>query len=286
MRLVHLSDLHHQLDWHRHPLARSGWRGLLGRFELHGLGRLARFADAQRRIEQILDDLHALGPDHVVLTGDLTSLGDEDELGLMEELLRPFLRDDRLTVIPGNHDRYTDTPAARRFERLFGTRSDLPEYATAGGYPFVRLVGADLALIGLDSTRVGALSQYFVGRLGRPQLAALRSLLDDPRLSGRTLLVLSHHGPLGPAGAFHWRQSGLLDAAELLEVLHGRPTVLLHGHSHDRYWHRAAAHRPHIFAGGSSTEQGGEGYWLIDVDAHDELDAQHLRPGRLLVDPK
>ena len=142
---------------------------------LHRLGRLKRFAGVDERIRRLVDSTLALEPDHVLLTGDLTALGDETELREVRALLEPLIAQRRLTLIPGNHDRYTDAPGQRTFERVFGDllRSDLPGHADGQGYPFVKLLGKSHALIGLDSTRVPSLGNYFFGRLGPAQLAAL-----------------------------------------------------------------------------------------------------------------
>ncbi len=279
-RIAHLSDLHHQVDWRERPLHSSGWRGAIGRFELHGMGRLKRFWGVGDKIRRLLDRVAGHGPDLVTLTGDLSALGDADELAFVRELFQPLIAQGRLALIPGNHDRYTDHPSSRGFERVFGDllQSDLPELADASGYPFVRLVGEKLAIVGLDSTRVGAITQYFFGRLGKAQLEALERVLEHPKLEGRTVLVLSHHGPLGPAGEFHWAESGLLDAGALLKALHGRPAVLLHGHSHRRYWHKHRGPRPHVFGGGSSTEPGSEGFWLIELEDHRSVEARPVGP--------
>ena len=286
MRLVHLSDIHHQLDWRGRALWSTGWRGAPGRFELQALGRLARFAGAEAQLDQLLDDLHALSPDHVLLSGDLTALGHDDELGRVQELLSPLLRDGRLSLVPGNHDRYTDGAGRARFERHFGEamRSELPELADERGYPYVRFLGASAALVGLDSTSVRGWTHYFFGRLGKAQLAALGEVLDHPAMADRTVLVMLHHGPLGPHGRPDWRESGLLDARELMQVLAGRRVVLQHGHSHHRFWHRAKGDRPHIFGGGSSTEPGRAGYWVVEVDDHRCLEGRRYLPGRKPVD--
>ncbi len=284
-RIIHLSDVHQQLNWGTRSWSSSGWRGAPGRFELHGLGRLARFEHAQARIEQLVDDLHALQYDHAVLTGDVSALGHEDEVGRVQELLAPLIKAGKLSVIPGNHDRYTDHPGARVFERFFKPVTDWPEYAGPEGYPWVRVMNDTLAVVGLDSTRVSGWSHYFVGRVGRPQLHALDRLLSDPRLVGRTVMVLSHHGPLGPSGKFHWNHSALIDAAALTRVVAAHHAVLLHGHSHDRYWHRRDARRPHVLSGGSSTEPGREGYWSIELDDHVTLEATRYLPGRGLAPP-
>jgi hypothetical protein len=175
-------------------------------------------------------------------------------------------------VIPGNHDRYTDSRGSA-FEVVFRDllTSDLPELADERGYPFVKLVGEHHALVGLDSTRVQGWSHYVVGRIGVEQLRRLARVLEDPLLAGRTVLLLAHHGPAGPSGAFDWNESGLIDAAALLRTIEHRPVVLLHGHSHHRFWHRARPGRPHLIAGGSSTER--PGFWEVHVDDHRALEA-------------
>src|SRR5215468_11374249 len=174
--------------------------GAPGRFELHVLGRLRRFLGVEQRIARLVEQVLSLAPDRVLLTGDLTALGDRDELLHARALLEPFIAAGLLVVIPGNHDRYTD-PRGSAFEVVFGDllRSDLPELADERGYPFVKLVGERHALVGLDSTRVKGWSHYVVGRLGVPQLRRLSRVLEHPLLAGRTVLLLVHHGPAGPS---------------------------------------------------------------------------------------
>jgi 3',5'-cyclic AMP phosphodiesterase CpdA len=271
LRIAHLSDLHHQIDWEQRSLWSSGWRGAPGRFELHALGRLRRFAGVEHRIARLVDQVLALAPDRVIVTGDLTALGDEDELRRARMLLDPFIAAGLLVVIPGNHDRYAARGGA--FEVVFRDllTSDLPELADEHGYPFVKLVGERHVLVGLDSTRVQGWSHYVVGRIGVAQLRRLAWVLEHPLVAGRTVSLLVHHGPAGPSGAFDWNESGLIDAAALLDTIRGRPVVLLHGHSHHRYWHRARPGRPHLIAGGSSTER--PGFWEVQVDDHRALEA-------------
>jgi 3',5'-cyclic AMP phosphodiesterase CpdA len=280
-RVVHLSDIHLQLDWRRRSLLSSGWRGAPGRLELHGFGRLRRFAGVSDKIRRLVDQVLRAEADHVLLTGDLTAMGDERELHEARLMLEPLIRTKKLALIPGNHDRYTDAPHARRFERIFAQElsSDMPEHADAHGWPYVRLVSQDLAIVGLDSTRVRGWSQYVIGRLGRAQLQALKRVLDDERLNKRTVLVLSHHGPFGPHRKFTWSESGLLDARAFIETVRERNVIVHHGHSHRRYWHRAHGSAPHVFGGGSATDRGTEGFWQLELDDHRRVDARMLKPG-------
>lgn len=253
-----------------------------GRLELHTLGRLHRFASAMTAWNRILEDIDHLDADHVIFTGDLTAMGDGLEFEAVHASVRHLTLEGRLTVIPGNHDRYTDRPGERHFERVFAEQiaSVMPEHADETGYPFVRFVGDNVALVGLDSTRVPGWGQYVLGRLGSNQLAALTRILDDPRLAKRTVHVLSHHGPLSPDGRREWLESALIDGPALLSALEGRDVMLHHGHSHVRSWQQAGDERPHLFGGGSSTEPGREGYWMLDVEDHRTLEAAHFRPGR------
>jgi 3',5'-cyclic AMP phosphodiesterase CpdA len=272
LRLAHLSDLHHQIDWEKRPFWSSGWRGAPGRFELHALGRLRRFAGVEQRIARLVDQVLAMAPDRVIVTGDLTALGDEDELRRARMLLEPFIAAGLLVVIPGNHDRYTDARGGA-FEVVFRDllASDLPELADERGYPFVKLVGERHALVGLDSTRVQGWSHYVVGRLGDAQLRRLARILEHPAMEKRTVHLLVHHGPAGPSGDFDWNESGLIDAEALLHTVRHQPVLLLHGHSHHRYWHRARQGRPHVIAGGSSTERAG--FWEVQVEDHRSVEA-------------
>lgn len=79
MKLAHLSDLHLGERPEHVPAARALVRSVLE--------------------EEI---------DHVVVTGDVTHEGRIDEYELWLEVFEPLLREKRVTVVPGNHDRAGD----------------------------------------------------------------------------------------------------------------------------------------------------------------------------------
>jgi hypothetical protein len=192
-----------------------------------------------------------------------------------------------LSVIPGNHDRYTaHAMRERRFERHFGDllATDFPARVGPHGYPFARVVGSDLAVIGLDSTRLAPVPGLSFGQLGADQLRALSRLLEEPELRDRWLAVLVHHAPLHRDARPDRMAHGLWDGAELLRMLAGRACSLHHGHVHHRYWHRAAPGRPDVFNGGSATMEGDEGYWLIERGPHG-LCAEMRAPKIVPVEP-
>src|SRR5690606_4759743 len=123
-----------------------------------------------------------------ILSGDLTALAVDAEFeGALQALGELAAKPERLTVVPGNHDVFT--PGSRRkgrFESWFGhlLGSDLPALQVEGPWPLVRLVGEDVAVVGLNSARVPFLPGLAAGRVGRRQLAALEKICAHPSLRG------------------------------------------------------------------------------------------------------
>jgi 3',5'-cyclic AMP phosphodiesterase CpdA len=270
MRFLHFSDVHVTQDYFRMPFRKLGWRRLMAMFELSVGGRARRYARSAETVSHIVSERTRHGVDHLILSGDLTAYATHWEFQRAREALGGLAEDpSQLTVIPGNHDVYT--PGAyntRRFEKYFGhlLQSDLPQYAREGPFPFVRLLGEEVAIVGLMSARVPPVPGLSFGLLGRTQRSALRDLLEDPKLRHRAVLVVVHHAPVAPSGRKDHLLHGLLDADALLRLCPGERFAVLHGHIHQRYHHPATQTRPHTFGAGSSTEAGHEGYWIIDVE--------------------
>lgn len=269
-RVVHLSDLHLQADTSGLSVADIGLHRAIPRIELEQLGRGRRFDGAGPRLARVAEELDALAPDAVLVSGDLTALALECEFHAAHDVLAAFAGPRRpVFAVPGNHDRYApEGPRSRLFEDHLAhlLASDLPAYADRQGYPFVRFAGPELAVVGLDSTRVPSYAGYLFGRLGDDQLARLDALLGDPALAGRTVVAMVHHAPLDASGRRNPIRGGLLDGARMLELLAGRCAALLCGHVHERYRVAAGESRPELFCAGSATEHGGEGYWVIELE--------------------
>ena len=59
------------------------------------------------RSKKLVDQISEMKWDHLVISGDITQLSLESEFFLARETLDPLLKDkSRVTIIPGNHDRY------------------------------------------------------------------------------------------------------------------------------------------------------------------------------------
>ena len=196
-RLVHLSDLH--------------------------FGASPRL---EARTAAVVDDLVARNVDHVVVTGDMTEHGTNEEFERFCRVFEPLAQRRRLTVIPGNHDRLGD---------------DVAEL-TMGGQR-VRVERRDgLHLVLVDSTRTNPGFAFVAhGRLDDTDLAAIDRALRQAA-PGSLVCVLLHHHPLAMPHE-SWLEAlgdrvGLpfgqaLDRGEALVALaRGRADLVLHGHRH------------------------------------------------------
>jgi len=268
LRVLHISDVHVDV-----PLARMPLRGFIGKRLIGGanlvLRRHRHFADATQKLAQVARFADEQGVDVVVCTGDYTALGTWPELAAARRAIEPLVAGRRgFVTVPGNHDVYVpDTTADARFERCFGDllKNDWPEHATSDGWPRVQLYDSCLAIVAVNSARPNPQPWRSSGRIPEAQLRALRSVLADARLVGRTVLVATHYAPLRPDGTPDRANHGLENADQLLAICGHAPRVaILHGHIHWRF-HRPGA--PHLFGAGSTTHEGREGLWLFEVGA-------------------
>ena len=183
-------------------------------------------------LEDMRVDLRAQAPDHLAVTGDLSTIALTSEWrSALSWLDLSGVAPDAISVIPGNHDAYVPAVlATREFERLFAPyqTSDLDRDGEAAHYPFVQ-IREPLALVGVSSAvATGDLGAW--GRIGEAQLARLEAILKAPELRGLTRVVLIHHPPvLHKEG----EQRNLRDRAELAAVLaRAGAELVLHGHDH------------------------------------------------------
>lgn len=159
-----------------------------------------------------VDEINALNPDFIILTGDLTNKGYYNEFEKVIEYLELF--DAPLFAIPGNHD-----------------------YRNLGGETFDELVGEgswklskedELLVIGLNT----ALSDINEGAVGKPQRLWLDNQLDEAVINDMFSIVAMHHHIL-PIPKTGRERNILLDAGDVLKILidHEVDMVLV-GHKH------------------------------------------------------
>ena len=188
LRLIHISDIHF---WRFafNPLHLMSKRLLgMGSLVVH---RARKFR--LERIEQVVHRVLSLAPDHILITGDLTTTALPSEFAVARRSLSPWLRDPgRVTLIPGNHDRYTPgSHRARLFERTFG------EFAPSASYPWLRFVDDQTVILGLDPTRASLTAR---GRLPERQLERAKELVAGLNPAALRLIVACHYPLDAPPG--------------------------------------------------------------------------------------
>ncbi|WP_165247725.1 metallophosphoesterase family protein [Paludisphaera soli] len=188
LRLIHVSDVHvwkHEFNPLRLLNKRAvGMASLLA-------GRARRFR--LERLAHVVERIEAAEPDHVLITGDLTTTALTAEFRQAHDALAPLLRDpERATVLPGNHDRYTRIAfREKHFERAFGRYMGAPEF------PWIRFIADRTAILGLDPTRAALHAR---GYLPEAQLDAARVLWEEHRGSIDRLIVACHYPTDAPSG--------------------------------------------------------------------------------------
>ncbi len=234
MRLVHLSDVHYLAR-----LAVPGTRFMNKRITgLVNLKLLRRFQHDSGLLEHIIAAIDDARPDHIAITGDLTNLSLGIEFAQFRLLLdRIGLGPESITVVPGNHDRYT--AGSDRDNRVMAY---LGPYMSGddcrnGSFPVVR-VRSGTAIVGLD-TSMSRPPFVASGKLGDRQIARLADALEQGPVKDAFPVVLLHHPP------YRWTtnrlfllMNGLVDRQQLRKALHGRNSLVLHGHLHRNMYRR------------------------------------------------
>ncbi len=261
MRIVLFGDLH------LYRLALAPWdlisKRLLGQTNLW-FHRSSRFD--RSLLAPTVERIAKLEPDLVLGSGDLTTTATAAEFRDAHVALAPLL--DRLPtlIIPGNHDRYTFTAAARRrFERFF-----VGHCPTA--FPHHQILSDDLHLIALNASKPNVLLDR--GRMGSAQLQGLRDLLGRIA-TGVRLIVLCHYtlGTPPRSKPEHWSHV-MTDAEQVTAALgeSGRDVLYCHGHVHRPWcWRLSEAANIMTLNAGAPLHIGtdhpqGQGFWQIETD--------------------
>lgn len=220
--LAHVTDLHLV---EREHARRTGadWQ------RLHYLSA-GRRIDADGRICRAVTALRVAGRNakHVVLTGDLTEDGVPAQFEVLAEVLHDSGVDPRrVTLVPGNHDRYAG--ASNFADALAGP---LSAYAATSGMGRPIELSRDALLMPV-STAIPQSCLRSAGRLSDEDVERIDRFAADARRTGKLALVAQHHPPHGYGGAAWNFIDGLLNAAVGKALLCAHAGLqFLHGHTH------------------------------------------------------
>jgi len=192
-------------------------------------------------LKKALFGLHELEVDHLALTGDLAHCGLAAEFVEMRAVLEltGWWGDEKLTVVPGNHDRFN------LYEDI--ERSSVDDFYSVPTQkqPRFKEIGEGIALLEIDSNRhpddPHVLEQWLPTTSGRIYPEVLESVVRQREgIEPERLVTLIHHhvtedwypaapvdlgGLMDPLGGFEQ----LVDRVD--EIDPGGP--ILHGHIHD-----------------------------------------------------
>ena len=157
------------------------------------------------------------GVDHIVISGDIISTGNEDDYFLTREILfsHGLLNSSRLSVIPGNHDifggphRAVDVLSFPQHIRSVDYRRNMQLFQNAFAetfegvvhlhptdvFPYVKKVGP-FNIVGINSIPPWSFRKNILGTNGmidEQQYEALASPDAIQILEGRTTIVIMHH---------------------------------------------------------------------------------------------
>lgn len=230
-------------------------RGLLHISDLHFGGDFAFASDGEFYYRDPLEKRIAAAlpcrPAGVVVSGDLTTRGDNDGLVSARRFLERLaelldLPRDRFVIAPGNHDILVEDPTVTRdFENeqhfrtqmfeFYGERSDLERIHQFRGED-----GISYVIAALNSSRPRDRATMDYGYVGRdrsgPILKAAAELRDS--VDGSTFLAVVLHHHILPGQQIEYAVPGrpvslAIDAGELVGIASDLGyDAILHGHEH------------------------------------------------------
>ncbi len=263
IRLAHFSDIHFSVPPRRilwSQLGRS--KRLLGLLSLR-MSRYRRLDGAARVAAAMQRDMAERELDGVVFSGDLTCMALPEEYRAARAGLARLCEREDVVGIPGNHDVYV--PDARgSFGRHFPDwmRSDLPTERWPS--PFVRFFD-QVAVVGLQSARPNR-PHDSSGIVPTRVLWELDTLLDRPELRQRTVILVLHYGLVRADGSPDKRLHGLRNADELIGLLRGRVSLILHGHMHRAFTVRLPDGACIACPGSVSDRKYAQAYHLLELE--------------------
>ncbi len=232
------------------------------------------------RFLKMLDDVHRLAPDLLLITGDITDKG--FGYGLVLHYLKPWIDAGRLISVPGNHDSYDMLPRLGRKARTATRAESYRDFACKIGLEpdasgaFLRRVG-DIAVVGLNSCLMPKTPLSASGAVSKEQLAWLSALSENPDFTEARLRIgmLHHHlirmpFDVGKRSPFDVGMR-LRNAERVVEACtDAKIDILCNGHRHHGYMVQLPG-RPMILSSPSSTlgcKSTGRTYaWGMDLDS-------------------
>ncbi len=230
-----------------------------------------RFLEALRAVRE-------LGPDVVIVTGDITDDGWGYEL--VTCALSDFIVADRFFAVAGNHDLSRVPPGSRHNMPLEEKAARWAAFRSAARLDAEQkgassMVVDGVLLLGLNSSIVPEMIPWSgLGRVGHEQLAVAAHLVRKAEGARVRICCVHHHvahlslGPIARADPGQFAMK-LRDARQVVQFLADSGfAAVLNGHRHHGY-HVREGTLPHVVSSPSTTlgcrASGARYYWVLRV---------------------
>lgn len=159
--------------------------------------------------ENVVSIIDSIGPDIVIITGDLTDDGYAYEYDIVSKYIAR-IEAAKVMVVPGNHDARNE--GYKLFEEIFETR--FPQYEDD-----------KVMILGIDSTE----PDIDDGRIGRGNYAYIRERLSP----AKEIKILAMHHHLIPIPATGRERNIPVDAGDVLKLcIEAGVDIVFSGHKH------------------------------------------------------
>lgn len=217
-RIIHLSDLH----FTKPIFPRDFWtKRMLGylNLKLFRRGLFRKWRIVERKLLKEHWDL-------LLISGDLTNLGQKLEFEQAKKLLEPYCKQGKLVVLPGNHDRYAKESMQQDWmKKIFGQECPISAKNREHKPFFIEELQPGLLLVGLDMSKPRPLFNA-TGSMPKNWQAELKKALEPYQ---SWVKIATGHYPLQPTLVLH----EVKNYKQILSfLLQQGISLYLHGHIH------------------------------------------------------
>lgn len=179
-------------------------------------------------LDDLIADIEAQSPDHLVVTGDLVNLALPAEITNARKWLESLGDPYNVSAIPGNHDAYVPRARLKAESAWQPYMSSDSNITSKHRFPYLRIRG-NVAIIGVNSAHA-TMPLMATGYFLRAQARRLAEILDQCREKQLFRVVMIHHPPR--RNATHWHKR-LIGARRFRRIIgHHGAELILHGHTH------------------------------------------------------
>jgi 3',5'-cyclic-AMP phosphodiesterase len=201
--------------------------GPRARLSYLSFGRCLDPGERRKRVASCLAEVKRSSVDHLLITGDLTEDGDLAQFEVLAELLADSrIAPERITLVPGNHDAYTQEGAWEE-----AMQGPLRAYAPTS------VMGAPMSF--RDVTIVPVSTSFHqsalrsAGAIAKNELETLGRIAADASFADRPLVFAQHHQPGRHFLPILQWIDGFLDHQPLTALFDRCPHLhVIHGHTH------------------------------------------------------